>query len=121
MRFSFREDSPRRATGHRYAAVCRSLVLRIDEACAAARELCLDGVGCIELCGAFGAEGAKRVIDATENKIPVGYVTHLPSQEEPYRSAFLRWRKKKGKSEKNGGKFCVKNHLFPVKRKKSPN
>ncbi len=121
MRFSFREDSPRRATGHRYAAVCRSLVLRIDEACAAARELCLDGVGCIELCGAFGAEGAKRVIDATENKIPVGYVTHLPSQEEPYRSAFLRWRKKKGKSEKNGGKFFFKNHLFPVKRKKSPN
>ena len=86
-----------------------------------AAELCLDGVGCIELCGAFGAEGAKRVIDATENKIPVGYVTHLPSQEEPYRSAFLRWRKKKGKSEKNGGKFFFKNHLFPVKRKKSPN
>lgn len=65
-------------------------VADMDEACAAARQLCLDGVGCIELCGAFGAEGAKRVTDATENKIPVGYVTHLPSQEEPYRSAFLR-------------------------------
>ena len=41
---------------------------------------------------AFGAEGAKKVTDATENKIPVGYVTHLSSQEELYRSAFLRWR-----------------------------
>lgn len=93
----------------------------IDEACAAARQLCLAGGGCIELCGAFGAEAAKRVTDATENKIPVGYVTHLSSQEELYRSAFLRWRKKKGKSEKNGGKFFLKNRLFPVKRKKSPN
>ena len=93
----------------------------IDEACAAVRRLCFDGVGCIELCGAFGAEGAKRVTDATENKTPVGYVTHLPSQEEPYRSSFLRWRKKKGKSEKNCGKFFFKNRLFPVKRKKSPN
>ena len=85
----------------------------IDEACAAARQLCLDGVGCIELCGAFGAEGAKRVTDATENKIPVGYVTHLPSQEEPYRSAFLRWRKKKGKSEKKAENSFLKTACFP--------
>lgn len=60
----------------------------IGEACAAAKALCETGVGCIELCGAFGAEGAKKVIDATGNQIPIGYVTHLPEQEEIYKSAF---------------------------------
>ena len=63
-------------------------VASLDEACAAARELCDSGIGCIELCGAFGEEGAKRVIDATGNRVPVGYVTHLPQQDELYRAAF---------------------------------
>ncbi|MGX8700078.1 DUF6506 family protein [Caproiciproducens sp.] len=65
-------------------------VSNIGEACAAAKTLCEKGIGCIELCGAFGEEGAKKVIGATENKIPVGYVTHLPEQEEIYESAFLK-------------------------------
>ena len=55
---------------------------------AAARELLEQGVGCIELCGAFGPDGARRIIEATENRIPVGYVTHLPEQEAVYRAAF---------------------------------
>ena len=63
-------------------------VASLDEACAAARELCDSEIGCIELCGAFGEEGAKRVIDATGNRVPVGYVTHLPQQDELYRAAF---------------------------------
>ena len=49
-----------------------------------------EGVGCIELCGAFGEEGARAVIEATKNRIPVGYVTHLPEQEEVYRKAFSK-------------------------------
>lgn len=65
-------------------------VSNMEEACAAARELYANGVGCIELCGAFGEEGAKRIIDATENKIPIGYVTHLPEQDEVYRIAFAK-------------------------------
>ena len=52
------------------------------------RRLEEEGVGCIELCGAFGEEGARAVIEATKNRIPVGYVTHLPEQEEVYRKAF---------------------------------
>lgn len=60
----------------------------LEEAVAAARELYREGVGCIELCGAFGPEGAKKIIEATENKIPVGYVTHLPEQEDVYKAAF---------------------------------
>ena len=52
------------------------------------RELLEQGVGCIELCGAFGPDGARRIIEATGNRIPVGYVTHLPEQEAVYRAAF---------------------------------
>ena len=61
---------------------------RRSGACAAARELLEQGVGCIELCGAFGPDGARRIIEATGNRIPVGYVTHLPEQEAVYRAAF---------------------------------
>ncbi|MFQ7574196.1 MAG: DUF6506 family protein [Lachnospira sp.] len=32
------------------------------------------------MCGAFGENGARAVIEATENKLPIGYVTHLPEQ-----------------------------------------
>ena len=60
----------------------------MEEAVEAARRLVAEGVGCIELCGAFGAEGAREIIRATGNRIPVGYVTHLPEQEEVYRVAF---------------------------------
>ncbi|MEG2396803.1 MAG: DUF6506 family protein, partial [Oscillospiraceae bacterium] len=40
------------------------------------------------LCGAFGENGAKEIIIATENKIPIGYVTHLSEQDELFNSAF---------------------------------
>ena len=43
---------------------------------------------CIELCGAFGEEGARRVIEATGGKVPVGYVTHLPQQDALYAAVF---------------------------------
>lgn len=65
-------------------------VADIDEACAVAKELDGKGIDCIELCGAFGEEGAKKVIQATQNKIPIGYITHLPEQDEIYRSAFSK-------------------------------
>lgn len=63
-------------------------VADIQDATAVARKLWKDGVGCIELCGAFGADGAKKIIEATQNQIPVGYVTHLPKQEAVYQAAF---------------------------------
>lgn len=63
-------------------------VSTIDEACTIAKQLLEEGVGCIELCGAFGEEGAKQIIEATENKIPVGYITHLPQQDDVYQAAF---------------------------------
>lgn len=63
-------------------------VSSIEDACAVARALVAEGVGCIELCGAFGESGAQAVIEATGGKIPVGYVTHLPEQNEIYREVF---------------------------------
>ena len=35
-------------------------------------------------------ETAKKIIEATDNKIPVGFVTHLPEQEEIYKAAFSK-------------------------------
>ncbi len=63
-------------------------VSNLKEACAAAKELCAQGISCIELCGAFGPDGAKEIINATENKIPVGYVTHLPEQDALFQKVF---------------------------------
>ena len=42
----------------------------------------------IELCGAFGKEGAREIIDATNDKIPVGFVTHLDCQDDLFDELF---------------------------------
>lgn len=60
-------------------------VSSLQEAAAAAQQLLKEGVGCIELCG---ADGARAIVKATGNQIPVGYITHLPEQEEVYKAAF---------------------------------
>ena len=60
----------------------------IDEACSEAVRLESEGVGCIELCGAFGEDGARRVMDAVGMRIPVGYIVHLPEMDEAYARAF---------------------------------
>lgn len=65
-------------------------VASVEEACAVAEELQKAGVDCIELCGAFGETGAKAVIKATKNKLPIGYITHLQEQNEVYRLAFQK-------------------------------
>lgn len=63
-------------------------VTSLEEAVAAAKTLQAEGVGCIELCGAFGEAGAKAIIEATGGKLPIGYVTHLPEQNDVYAAAF---------------------------------
>lgn len=40
-----------------------------------------DKVDAIELCGAFGEYGAKRIIRETDGKLPVGYIIHLNEQQ----------------------------------------
>lgn len=63
-------------------------VSNIDEAIEVAEELYKSGIDCIELCGAFGEENAKKIIQMTENKIPIGHIVHLPEQDEVYLKAF---------------------------------
>ena len=60
----------------------------LEDAARTAKRLEEEGIDCIELCGAFREEGARAVIEATGNRIPVGYVTHLPEQDDVYRKAF---------------------------------
>lgn len=63
-------------------------VSSIDDACRVAVELKEEGIGCIELCGAFTEEGARKVIEATGGTVPVGFVTHLPDQDELFGKTF---------------------------------
>lgn len=63
-------------------------VSNLNQACTVAREMQAKGIGYIELCGAFGEAGAKAVIEATGNQIPIGFCTHLPEQDEIYAEAF---------------------------------
>ena len=63
-------------------------VSSVNEACKEAIRLKEEGINCIELCGAFGSEGAMRIIDAVKNSIPVGYATHLPIQDDVFRKVF---------------------------------
>ena len=63
-------------------------VRSLDEACSAASSLVDEGVGCIELCGAFGEDGARAVMEATGRSVPVGYIVQLPELEDVCRKAF---------------------------------
>ena len=56
-----------------------------------AKEVCKSLIGLadvIELCGAFEKEGAREIIDATNGKIPVGFVTHFDFQNDLFDELF---------------------------------
>ena len=55
-------------------------VRNMEEACELAKKLVEEGFGAIELCGAFGEENARKLVEVTENKIPIGYVVNFPEQ-----------------------------------------
>ena len=45
-------------------------------------------MGAIELCGAFGPEKCQKLIELTDNQIPIGYVTHFPEQDDLFDAFF---------------------------------
>lgn len=61
-----------------------------EEAYAKVMELKEAGVGAIELCGAFGPEMAKKIIDMTDGKVAVGYVTHFSEQDGLFAQFFAK-------------------------------
>ena len=65
-------------------------VRSFDEACDKIISLEKRGVGVVELCGAFGEAGAKKLIELTNNKIAIGYVTHKSEQDHLFDAFFSR-------------------------------
>ena len=47
-----------------------------------------EGVGAIELCGAFGKEKADEVVKVTGNRVAVGYIIHDPSLDPLFKKFF---------------------------------
>lgn len=62
-------------------------VRNLDQAKEVAKSL-IGIVDVIEFCGAFGESGAREIIDATNGKIPVGFVTHLDCQDDLFDELF---------------------------------
>ena len=60
----------------------------MEEAEKKARQLQGRGIDAIELCGAFKEEGTRRLIAATGGTLPVGYVVHLPEQDDLFDKVF---------------------------------
>lgn len=69
-------------------AVYIRTVRNFAEATACVQELAADGVGCIELCGAFGPAQTRELIECTGGKIAIGYGTHFPEQTEMFNAFF---------------------------------
>ena len=65
-------------------------VSNIEEAIEVSKNLQKEGIDCIELCGGFREDGARKIIEATENKIAVGFVVHLKEQDGIYKKLFSR-------------------------------
>lgn len=47
-----------------------------------------EGVGAIELCGAFGKERAQEIVEMTNSEIAVGYVVHEPKLDPLFNKFF---------------------------------
>ncbi len=61
-----------------------------EEAFATIKELKEEGIGAIELCGAFGEQMTREIIDLTGNEIAVGYVTHFQEQDSLFAEFFKK-------------------------------
>ena len=75
-------DSTADSTKHRAeieTPECKLSIIGVsstDEGAETAQQLVAKGVAIIEVCGAFGYEGAKKVSDAVGDQVPVGMIVH---------------------------------------------
>lgn len=59
-----------------------------EEAKAMAVALQRQGVGAIEVCGAFGPEKARELTDLTGGEVAIGYIVHHPELDEVFAKFF---------------------------------
>lgn len=69
---------------------CIFTVKNYEQAQKKLAELEQEGFGAVELCGAFGEEKTKELIALTHGKIAIGFVTHLPEQDELFVRFFAK-------------------------------
>lgn len=70
---------------------CKSIIIGVESVeagCEIAKKVVEQGCQLIELCGGFGADGAKKVVDATNGAVPVGFVGYFPGDEEKIKLMF---------------------------------
>lgn len=65
-------------------------VRNYEEAKARVRQLKEQGCGAIELCGAFGPDQARELIDLTGGTVAIGYVTHFSQQDDLFDAFFSK-------------------------------
>ena len=66
-------------------------VRNFKEAYLKAVDLQKDGVGAIELCGAFGEGEAQKIIDLTNNEVAIGFVVHKSEQDSLFDNFFSKF------------------------------
>lgn len=59
-----------------------------DEARETVKRLHKEGFGAIEVCGAFGPELTRELVDMTNNEIAFGYSVHLDEKQDAVAAAF---------------------------------
>ena len=47
-----------------------------------------EGFGVVELCGGFGVEKARELIELSENKIGISYAVHFSEQDDMFAKFF---------------------------------
>lgn len=61
-----------------------------EDACVRLALLEKEGVGAVELCGAFGEEMTRKMIEQTHNRIAIGFVTHFSEQDSLFDAFFAK-------------------------------
>lgn len=65
-------------------------VRSFEEAETLAKQLVGEGFGALEVCGAFRPEQVRRLIEATDNRLAIGYCVHFPEQDGLFRMFFQK-------------------------------
>lgn len=57
-------------------------VSNLEEACVLAKHLVDQDFEWLELCGGFHEDGCARVVEAVNDRVPVGYIDYLPENDQ---------------------------------------